>query len=240
MVDAQSNDGTLEVLRSSDAIDRLIIENDKGPADGLNKAFSRASGEFGFFINADDCVLPAAISTMLRAIRNNPAVDVILMGGWIIDGQGNPIRKFTPEIVSVAGLLTSREVMFQPGMLFKLEIFRRVGGFNIFNNSCWDLELLTDMLNAGANVVVLPNRVGCFRLHGGSLSGGVSGNKHLEAYKSDLNRLRLKYSIRFDDDFRPAELKNLKRYLRLLIYWALWPWNVMQTKRSWRSDNETR
>ena len=238
VVDAQSVDGTSELLQSIDGIDHLIIENDKGPADGLNKAFSRASGEFGFFINADDCVLPGAISTMFRAIKKNPAVDVILMGGWIIDGQGNPIRKFTPEVVSIDGLLTSREVMFQPGMLFKLEIFRRIGGFNIHNKTCWDLELLTDMLKVGANVLVLPDRVGCFRSHTGSLSGGVAGNKHLEAYESDLDRLRTKYSIRFDDGLGSAEMQNLKRYLRRLICWFFWPWNVLQIKMAWRSDNE--
>lgn len=240
VVDAQSVDGTSELLQSIDGIDHLIIENDEGPADGLNKAFSRASGEFGFFINADDCVLPGAISTMFRAINDNPEVDVILMGGWIIDGKGNPIRQFVPKAVSVDGLLTAREVMFQPGMLFKLEIFRRVGGFNIHNKSCWDLELLTDMLTEGAKVVVLPDRVGCFRLHAGSLSGGVAGRKHSEAYKRDLDRLRFKYSTRLEHGFKRVELKDLKRYVRRLTYWILWPWTLLQNKIAWRSDNETR
>ena len=46
IVDPGSTDGSRELLEEySKRIARLILEEDKGPADGLNKAFSHATGE---------------------------------------------------------------------------------------------------------------------------------------------------------------------------------------------------
>lgn len=237
VVDAISGDGTLKFLRSCDSIDRLIVERDDGPSDGLNKAFLLASGEYGFFINADDCILPGAVKTIQSAIKKHPNADVILMGGWIINERGHPLRIVAPTAVSINGLLTSREVMFQPGMIFKLNIFKRIGGFNRANKSCWDLELLTDMMYHGANIVVVPQRIGCFRLHGSSLSGGGAGEKHLKNYQHDLERLRKKYAVSEQTGPGGAYISSLKRYSRSMMKAVFYPLYLLKVEITWRADN---
>ena len=53
VVDPGSTDGSREILQSyGDAIDHLILQTDKGPADGLNKGFAKAKGKIGYFVNS--------------------------------------------------------------------------------------------------------------------------------------------------------------------------------------------
>ena len=52
--DNHSNDGTLEILRNESRIDTLIVENDKGIYDAMNKATRVAKGNWCYFIGSDD------------------------------------------------------------------------------------------------------------------------------------------------------------------------------------------
>lgn len=55
VIDANSNDGTSEILKANkDKITKLIIEPDKGVCDAWNKGLSLASGNVIGFLHADD------------------------------------------------------------------------------------------------------------------------------------------------------------------------------------------
>ena len=54
VVDGGSTDGTLEVLRACDSIDRLIIGPDNGIYDALNKGVDHASGDIVGILHSDD------------------------------------------------------------------------------------------------------------------------------------------------------------------------------------------
>ena len=237
VVDAISSDGTIDILKANNSLDRLVIERDKGPADGLNKAFSHASGEFGYFINADDFILPDAIARMFKAIDESPNADVILMGGWVVDQFNDPIRLMVPKKVSLCGLLLGQDILFQAGMLFRMDIFRRVGGFNVENRSCWDLELICDMINAGARISVVNDRIGCFRLHSASLSGGVGGVVHSQLYQQDLERLRFKYKVNYVNVLKKFQALMMKIFCKFNIT-LYWPIKNLKNKVLWKIDNE--
>jgi glycosyltransferase len=55
VIDANSNDGTSEILKANkDKITKLVIEPDKGVCDAWNKGLSLASGNVVGFLHADD------------------------------------------------------------------------------------------------------------------------------------------------------------------------------------------
>ncbi|HEY6915537.1 MAG TPA: glycosyltransferase, partial [Paludibacter sp.] len=55
VVDGQSTDGTIEVLKKyENRLARLIIEKDKGLYDAMNKALDVATGDFLIFMNSGD------------------------------------------------------------------------------------------------------------------------------------------------------------------------------------------
>jgi glycosyltransferase involved in cell wall biosynthesis len=217
VVDAGSTDGSRDILLSyGSAIDHLIFEPDQGPADGLNKGFARASGTIGYFLNADDFLLPKAISVMRNIWRDRAESDVLLCGGWMVDHHGDAVRELRATPVSLQNLAAGHAIIFQQGMSFRLESFRRAGGFNVSNRSCWDRELLCAMMATGSRVALSTTRLATFRIHSGGLSGGVGGNAAMLRHESDQDRILKLYAPqkRAGNTFRN---KSIRRFIKLVM-----------------------
>ncbi|MEP0202518.1 MAG: glycosyltransferase [Halioglobus sp.] len=204
VVDPGSTDGSREILEEySTHIDCLILEEDEGPSDGLNKGFSVANGEVGYFLNSDDYLLPGAVQRMAQLWSEFRGVDLLLGGAWLVDEVGLPIRELYAGAISLPSLAGRPPSMVQQGMSFKMSKYRSVGGFNPLNQTCWDYELLVAMLSHGCTSKLLQDRFAAFRLYEESISGGVLGREHELRYRSDLKRIRNEFS-----DFEGLVLKR--------------------------------
>ncbi|MDE8654634.1 glycosyltransferase family 2 protein [Novosphingobium album (ex Liu et al. 2023)] len=195
VVDPGSTDGSREILKAHcGGIDQLILEPDAGPADGLNKGFARANGKVGYFINSDDFLLPGAIGRILAFGDSHRDIDVAVCGAWVVDGDGQPLRRLRATLITPERLVDSRAIPVQQGVFFSMEAFRDVGGFNAENRSCWDTELLFNFAMAGKTFAIGHERIGAFRIYDGSLSGGVAGAAHRERLTHDWGRMRARLS----------------------------------------------
>ena len=55
IIDGNSNDGTIDIINKyKDKIDKVIIENDNGIWDAMNKGLKLAKGDIVGFLNSDD------------------------------------------------------------------------------------------------------------------------------------------------------------------------------------------
>jgi glycosyltransferase involved in cell wall biosynthesis len=78
IVDGASNDNTLSIIKEYESkIHCIISEQDSGPADALNKGFSKATGDILCWLNADDKFHPYALSTVAKLFTDLPNVDWI-------------------------------------------------------------------------------------------------------------------------------------------------------------------
>jgi glycosyltransferase involved in cell wall biosynthesis len=94
VVDPGSTDGSREIIEKyRSRISKVILDPDTGPANGLNKGFAAATGEIFGYINADDALLPGAISKGVAALRERPKADVVYGHCYIIDRQGQIVRR---------------------------------------------------------------------------------------------------------------------------------------------------
>jgi Glycosyl transferase family 2 len=208
IVDAGSRDGSLELIAEyGDRIDQVIVGPDQGPADGLNKGFAKASGKIGYFLNSDDFLMPQGLQVVQKFWAQPQTETVLLCGAWMVDQNGLPLSELRPTAHSIQTLLNGSGHMVQQGMSLKLDAFRKISGFNIQNRTCWDLELLCGLMQGGA-VAVQSERVGAFRLHGDSFTGGAAGAKHEVQYLADLARLRLEFGV------EPLQYSSLRRHLK--------------------------
>ena len=73
-------DVALESLRSQGMGDELEVivqdgdvEPDCGQSDALNKGFAKARGEWLFWLNADDVLLPGALATVRKELEKREA-----------------------------------------------------------------------------------------------------------------------------------------------------------------------
>lgn len=73
VIDAKSTDNSLEIIKKfEDRIDWWISEPDSGQSDAFNKGFKKANGQFLFWLNADDVLLPNSLSIAFDYIGKYP------------------------------------------------------------------------------------------------------------------------------------------------------------------------
>jgi glycosyltransferase involved in cell wall biosynthesis len=217
VVDPGSTDGSRNLIKSyADIIDHLILDPDRGPADGLNHGFAKATGRFGYFLNADDFLLPDAVERLRNLTGPESEKQILLCGAWLVDEHSKPLRQLFAKPVTTKSLGLGRELLVQQGFAFNMEFFRGVGGFNPENHTCWDRELLCAMLNHGAACHISEAPLAAFRLHGASLSGGVNGAKHKAKYASDHLRLCETYANQQPDvdTGLSAVLRKIQRHAK--------------------------
>ncbi|XDZ65779.1 glycosyltransferase [Alphaproteobacteria bacterium LSUCC0684] len=209
VVDPGSTDGSREIIsRYAGEIDTILLEPDNGPADGLNNGFQAATGRYLITINADDFLLPFALEKIFSLLSASSFPEILLCGGWLVNGRGEPRRRMFSSRYTPKGLVNHGSSMFQPGMIIRRELVEEVGGFNTDNHTCWDHELLVDLTIAGAKPVISTARVAAFRMHDTSISSGHYGPEMAERYARDLARIH--------DKMRPGKSHVPGRDLGLL------------------------
>ena len=187
VVDPGSTDCSLEIIdRYRDKIDKVILEPDNGPADGLNKGFDCAQGEVYGFLNADDVLAPGAIKQVVCFIADHPEIDVVSGHCWIIDAKGNIKRRFYSDRYSLMMARYGASILAQPSTFFRADVYRLAGGFNTANRSNWDGELFVDMALAGVRFAVAPMFLSKYRVHSTSITG--TGKLHImhEAHRKRM------------------------------------------------------
>jgi glycosyltransferase involved in cell wall biosynthesis len=213
VVDPGSTDGSRQLIESyGDSIIK-VFEPDEGPADGLNKGFARASGHIYGFINSDDYLLPGALSLVSKFFQSNPSNCFVTGHGFTETASGKQTR-IHPSVLSPQSMLHRSAVIFQQGTFFPSFLFKLTGGFNKFNDTCWDFELYLELLNQGAVHHVLEKDLAVFRLHQDSISG--SGRLE-EKYFDELDALFLKHvgrSRNFYDKAKTIYMRLMRQSLR--------------------------
>lgn len=208
IVDPGSTDGSREIIEKYRSnIDRVIFEPDSGPANGLNKAFSFASGDIYYFLNSDDYLLPNIFSRVIDSFKLHPSTDVMLYGGKIYFEDTLIYKNVYPSKPHAKGLVTGAMTFLQQGMFFRAQLFKAVGGFNEDNFSSWDGELLLDFILLQAKFQRQMERVAVFRIYSGSITGS---QRFALSYEQDQLRM-------FNRVFgKEATLTQIKKY-----YWRL-------------------
>jgi glycosyltransferase involved in cell wall biosynthesis len=172
VVDPGSTDGSLDIISQyKNRITKVIVEPDKGPPDGLNKGFAVASGDIFAYINADDALLPGAVSAAVKVFKSKPLADVVIGHGYIVDPQEKVIRRFISAPFNAWRFAYGAATVIQQSTFFRNSIYSTVGGFNINNRTSWDAELLLNMGLKGAKIRIVNDYWSIFTIHPDSISG---------------------------------------------------------------------
>lgn len=190
VIDPGSTDGSREIIESyRPHIAKIIFERDSGPADGLQRGLRESTGSIFGYINADDRLLPGAINKIVETFTTHPESDIVLGHGYIEDHRHGVTRRFrvspppfTPWTMAFDGVS-----FLQQGMFLRTDVVRAVGGFNIDNRTCWDAELLAELVLHGARFRRIDAMLAVFTLHNAS----ISGSQRLQAtFHRDWKRIR--------------------------------------------------
>ena len=185
VVDPGSTDESRDIIESYGTRLRPIFEKDQGPADGLNKGFSAASGDIFCYLNSDDIFLPQAIERAARELQEGK-MDILHGNAIAIDENGNTIRRLYTDKFNLIRAAYGASILIQPSSFIRRAAFNKTSGFNINNRSNWDGELFVDLATSGATFCRSPNFYSGYRIHSGSITGSGS---LLEKHKQYRERL---------------------------------------------------
>ena len=149
------------------------VEPDKGQSDAINKGFAKAKGEWLFWLNADDVLLPGALKGIVRLIDCSVgSIDWIAGGTRYIDADGKALgskfdKRFHPWLYRHMPVWT-----YGPSAFFRRELWERHGGLDVSMRYMMDLDLWTRWARAGHRFEVCPDFLWGFRVHPGSLTAG--------------------------------------------------------------------
>jgi glycosyltransferase involved in cell wall biosynthesis len=185
VVDAASNDGTIDILRSYEGKPgwrhlRWISERDGGQSDGINKGMRLASGEIFAYLCADDTYAPGALAFVDQFFREHPAVDLVYGACDFVDAQGRLIRHKKAKHFSLRRLLRNN-LIWQATVFFRARAWDSVGEFNSKLQYAMDYEY---WLRAASlcQIAAVDHTLACYRFHANSKS--ASAVPHLaEGYR---------------------------------------------------------
>lgn len=203
IVDPGSTDGSRDIIEKyRGKFSQIVLEKDAGPADGLNKGFELATGDWFGYINSDDFYLPGGLHRAAIAAQRNPRAGAIVGNGYIVDENDAMLRRSVSTKYSRLCALHGACFSLQQATFYNATAYRAVNGFNIANTTCWDAEILVDLSDRGYRIERIYEDVGAFRIHPQSITGS--------------GRLFLRYRRDADAVFRKAMGRERNQLDRLL------------------------
>lgn len=174
LVDPGSRDGSRDVIaEASSRLAQVVFEPDQGPADGLNHGFARATGHIYGYVNADDALLPGAVSEAVAYFETHPHVDVVYGDGYLVDADGWVIRPIDSSPFDLTRYSYGHVTVLQPATFFREHWFRDVGGFNASNPVSWDGEFVVDVALLGGVLRHVRRRWAAWAMYSETISGGA-------------------------------------------------------------------
>lgn len=189
VVDPGSTDGSRDIIKKySRYIDRVILEPDTGPANGLNKGFAYATGDIFGVLNADDILEPNALASVVCYFEAHSEIDVVSAHGWVIDAEGEKKRRLYSDKFSLARAAYGACILVQPSTFFRASAYFQAGGFNEQNVTNWDSELFIDMALNGARFGLKSEFWSRYRVHQESITGTGKFHDLHKKHKIDMFR----------------------------------------------------
>lgn len=163
--DAESTDGTTAVYdRYRHMLSRVDVRADQGQSDAIDRGIQLARGRFVTWLNADDVLMPGAVSALREAARSQPAVEWWVGDTVVLDSDSRvKLATRAGRLVQGAGL---RFVMvYGPSSIFTKRMYEAVGGIDLSFHYMMDTDLWNRFVTAGYRYKRLEQYIWGFRHH---------------------------------------------------------------------------
>lgn len=206
-------DAALESLTSQGLGEELEIivqdadvEPDAGQSDALNRGFRKARGEWLFWLNADDLLMPGALKKVREVISSSSSassrkdddsssegrgerVEWIAGNELWIDAEGRTVGKsvgcgwhdwlFRHSVPHVNG----------PSAFFRRGLLEKVGGFDVSLCFCMDWDLWIRFMQAGAKYERINEFLWAQRRWSGSKTQRKIVGEELAKHRAEIARM---------------------------------------------------
>ncbi|MGH7214788.1 MAG: glycosyltransferase family 2 protein, partial [Tepidisphaeraceae bacterium] len=152
MADSCSTDESPAIIEKyKHAFDVLMVEKDKGQADGLNKGFARADGDIHGWLCGDDELTPGTLHHIAELFEKDPHAGVVTGACERIFSDGtSDVVKPDPEM---PWKMRVQNVIEQPSTFWRAALHRGIGPLDTKLHLCFDWEFWNRMRARGAKFV---------------------------------------------------------------------------------------
>jgi len=161
-----------------------------GISTATNDALAIASGRFAVFLDHDDELHPTALSTIAKALEENPGTDLVYSDEDKIDDSGlRHMPSFKPDWSP--DLLTSNAYMCHV-LVVRRSLVSEVGGCRTAFDGAQDYDLMLRVTERTAAIVHIPEVL----YHWRTLAGSASGDSGAKPWAFEAGRLALEDAAR--------------------------------------------
>jgi len=166
VMDGGSTDGSVDLIqRYESKLAGWESEPDRGQSHAVNKGWTRATGTYVWWLNADDMLTPGSLFASVRYLEDHPRAGMVYGDLVIMDAQNACRGRHRYEDFAYAKVLQTGQDISQAGALMRRSCIDQIGYLNEKLHLVMDLEYWHRMALAGIEIDHLAEPLALFRVH---------------------------------------------------------------------------
>ena len=211
IIDGGSKDNSVDIIKSfENNLAYWISEPDRGQSDAFNKGFAQANGEFLFWVNADDFLLPHSLSTAKKVILKNPNSKWFSANTIYFDQEAKIIKCAYGHNWNSYFFKKTPIYVYGPTSIFHKSIWEKVGGFDLDLNYSMDTDLWYKFYEVGIRFKKIPHYFWGFRIHEDSKTSHELVGKPDQKFNLEKKNLLNKHNRKKNTFFTQCQLFMFK------------------------------
>lgn len=209
VIDGNSKDNSVDIIKNFPRIDSWISESDKGIYDAQNKGILRATGKYALFLNSGDGFVNNDVLSKIAPRLNSGKS--FYYGNLILERDHVLEKHLAPKTIDLDFMLNS--TFWHPCVFIKTDLFQKFGAYNADFKICGDYEFfIRCLIKPNITFEYLDEFITLFD------GNGISNNKEQESIQLKERELawRLNVSDIVYDSLKQQNSFSRSKYASLI------------------------